>query len=160
MRPPHPLSPPEFFPKCDPCGPRRPLPQPVNTQLSPTQGVQLKGTCSPALHICVRQSAPPPSRAQDTDAALLCVVGFPAFAIDSQKLAEQTYDRVLETLEVCPFTACLYLLHTSFGFTSTPLVCVCACSTACCYALLDLPLGELWANEIHERHPPHCERGH
>ena len=124
MRPPHPLSPPEFFPECDPCGPRRPLPQPVNTQLPPTQGVQLKGTCSPTLHICVHQSAPPPSRAQDTDAALLCVVGFPAFAIDSQKLAQLTYDRVLKTLEVTPITACLY----THALNSHPLhmrVCVC-----------------------------------
>ncbi len=128
VRPPHPLSPPEFLPECDPCGPRRPLPQPVNTQLPPTQGVQLKGTWSPALHICLCQSAPPLSRAQDTDAALLCVVGFPAFAIDSQRLAQLTYDRVLKTLEVSP--SLLVCMHYTHALNSHPLqLCVCVHAT-------------------------------
>lgn len=37
---------------------------------------------------------------QETDAALLCVTGYPAFAVDDDKLRETTGERIIENLMV------------------------------------------------------------
>jgi phosphorylase kinase alpha/beta subunit len=42
---------------------------------------------------------PKESSSKDTDAALLCVVGFPAFAIDDKGLARETYQRIMKKLQ-------------------------------------------------------------
>ena len=119
-----------------------------------------KVCAAPSLRQCVTACLPP--RAQDTDAALLCVLGFPAFAIDNKKLARVTYDRVLETLEVCPMH---YVVHTCTHYTHTfnsysllssckclllcTVLCVAMHCVACCYALFCLLLWTVLPVAMH-----------
>lgn len=46
----------------------------------------------------LRTLLPRESSSKETDAALLCIVGYPAFAIDDEKLKETTRDRIIENL--------------------------------------------------------------
>ncbi len=43
---------------------------------------------------------PKESSSKETDASLLCITGYPAFAIDDQQLCKRAEDRVKELLEV------------------------------------------------------------
>ena len=108
---------------------------------------------SPFLPFSLASFLPPflPFSLQDTDAALLCVLGFPAFAIDNKQLAQKSYDKVLNTLEVCP--SCYHTLHTGHGCVSAPLVYLTlavASHRVPCATLCVGCSGDLWANEIHK----------
>ena len=62
---------------------------------------------------------PRESTSKETDASLLCITGYPAFAIDDQALCKKTEQRVKELLGVRDHVQCiLYTLHPIAGIFS------------------------------------------
>ena len=53
-------------------------------------------------HVILSTLLPRESNSKDTDAALLCVTGFPAFSIENPELKRCTEERVIDRLE-CEF---------------------------------------------------------
>ena len=51
-------------------------------------------------HVILDTLLPKESSSKETDAALLCITGFPAFAIKDIKLVEETEEKLKQTLEV------------------------------------------------------------
>ena len=43
---------------------------------------------------------PKESRSKETDAAILCITGYPAFTIDDEELRRRSEEKVVNTLEV------------------------------------------------------------
>lgn len=59
---------------------------------------------------------PRESSSKETDAALLCITGYPAFAIDDPALCEKTESRIKEILGVCVYV-CTCGFLSDFIFT-------------------------------------------
>ncbi len=53
-------------------------------------------------HVILSTLLPRESNSKETDAALLCVTGFPAFSIENTDLKQSTEDRLIDRLE-CQF---------------------------------------------------------
>lgn len=51
-------------------------------------------------HVILDTLLPKESSSKETDAALLCITGFPAFAIKDVKLVEKTESKLKQSLEV------------------------------------------------------------
>lgn len=77
---------------------------------------------------------PKESHSKETDAALLCITGYPAFAIDDEQLRKETEQSVIDTLEV---------LLGGAGWGCVSLYCV--------------ALGQVWFQAFPERWSPHTE---